>query len=686
MPGTERLPEGWPGWPEGKQFALLLTHDVEGPGGLEKCRQLMQLEKRLGFRSSFNFIPEGDYQVSPELREELRQHGFEVGVHDLEHDGKLYRGRQDFARKAERINRHLKEWGAVGFRSGFMLRNLDWLHDLNIQYDTSTFDTDPFEPQSEGCNTIFPFWVRHSESGHTAGAAGYVELPYTLPQDSTLFLIFREKTMEIWCRKLEWIARHGGMALVNVHPDYASFSGERSSREKYSIDIYESWLRHVAEKYSGKYWNPCPAELATWYAKQYPLNTGRVAAGSPIYATSDVLRGRRAAVILFSYYPADPRPRRAAEAMVEAGMAVDLFCLSESTSDPAEETVGGVRIFRHPLQRHRGSKGDYLWQYGRFLLAAFWFLSRRSLGRGYDVVHIHNMPDILAFAALIPKLRGAGIILDLHDPMPELMMSIYGLESNHWMVRLLRCLERWSIGFADLVLTPNLAFKTLFISRSCGAEKIQIVMNSPQPTIFDPDRFGPDAVRQDAPGAFRIMHHGSIVSRHGVDLLVQAVARLRATIPEVQLDIYGSRTPFLDTVLDLARRLGVADIVHYHGAKAQSEIAQAIRSCHVGVVPNRRSPFTEINFPTRLFEYLALHRPVIAPATQGIRDYFSPEQLLMFEPDNLDDLVAKILWVRSHPGAVPDLVARGLHVYRENLWQGEQARFLKHVAALVSAD
>ncbi|HEX4644654.1 MAG TPA: hypothetical protein VH598_03525, partial [Verrucomicrobiae bacterium] len=148
-------PAGWPGWPEGKKFAFVLTHDVEGADGVAKCQQLMQLEQELGFRSSFNFIPEGDYRVTPELRQELGRNGFEVGVHDLRHDGKLYWTRQDFSENARRINRYLKEWGASGFRSGFMLHNLDWLHELNVQYDASTFDTDPFEPQPDAAHTIF---------------------------------------------------------------------------------------------------------------------------------------------------------------------------------------------------------------------------------------------------------------------------------------------------------------------------------------------------------------------------------------------------------------------------------------------------------------------------------------------------------------------------------------------------
>ena len=146
MPGSEQLPDGWPGWPGGKEFAFVLTHDVESAVGLRKCRQLMELDLEFGFRSSFNFVPEGDYRVSRELREELAQNGFEVGIHDLRHDGRLFVSRREFNRRAARINGYLREWGASGFRSGFMLHKLDWLHDLDIQYDSSTFDTDPFEP------------------------------------------------------------------------------------------------------------------------------------------------------------------------------------------------------------------------------------------------------------------------------------------------------------------------------------------------------------------------------------------------------------------------------------------------------------------------------------------------------------------------------------------------------------
>jgi len=252
----------------------------------------MQLDLEFGFRSSFNFVPEGDYSVPRQLREELTQNGFEVGIHDLRHDGRLYQSHREFCQRAIRINRYLGQWAAAGFRSAFMLHKLDWLHELDIRYDASTFDTDPFEPQPEGRHTIFPFWVpapgnqRSDDRGqmtedrrqrsddrpchlplatcHSAAQrSGYVELPYTLPQDFTLFVLLRENTAGIWQRKLDWIAEHGGMALFITHPDYMAFSDKRSNTAgEYPFELYKQFLEYVRSRYSGQYWQALPREVA----------------------------------------------------------------------------------------------------------------------------------------------------------------------------------------------------------------------------------------------------------------------------------------------------------------------------------------------------------------------------------------------------------------------------------------
>ena len=262
-----RVPTGWPGWPDGKQFAFVLTHDVEGEKGLAQCRQLAEVDKAFGFRSSFNFVPDGEYRLPDSLRTLLNEEGFEIGVHDLHHDGSLYRSSESFHAQAKHINQYLRSWGAVGFRAGFMFHNLEWLKELEVSYDASTFDTDPFEPQPDGVGTIFPFWVQSS------GDKGYIELPYTLPQDSTMFLLLQEKTIDVWIKKLEWVADHGGMVLVNVHPDYINFQGNAQAGE-FPVGLYEGLLKHVATKYGDSCWHALPRDVAAYAARFKPsLNT-----------------------------------------------------------------------------------------------------------------------------------------------------------------------------------------------------------------------------------------------------------------------------------------------------------------------------------------------------------------------------------------------------------------------------
>ncbi len=249
-------PPGWGGWPQGKGFAVVLTHDVETAEGQARCRELAELERSLGFRSSFNFVPER-YRVDPELRRWLGENGFEVGVHGLTHDGKYFSSPGVFRERALRINRYLKEWGAEGFRAPSMLHDLDALHQLDILYDASTFDTDPFEPQADGVGTIFPFVVKGPP-----GRPGYVELPYTLPQDFTLFCLMGEKGIGIWKQKLAWVAERGGMAMVIVHPDYIDFGPGGSRTDRYPVSRYADLLQHIRSTYQGRYLQPLPREVA----------------------------------------------------------------------------------------------------------------------------------------------------------------------------------------------------------------------------------------------------------------------------------------------------------------------------------------------------------------------------------------------------------------------------------------
>ena len=269
-----KLPSTWSGWPDGKRFALVLTHDVETAVGQQRCPRLAEMEQQFGFRSCWLFVPER-YAVSAGLRQYLAANGFEIGVHGLRHDGKLFASRREFERRSARVNMYLRNWQAVGFRSPCAYRNLDWIGDLQIEYDSSTFDTDPYEPQPDGMGTIFPFWVPHNGNGST----GYVELPYTIPQDWTVFVLLRERGIQLWKRKLDWIVEKGGMALMIVHPDYLYFDEAQSRYDNYPAAYYREFLEYIKQRYEGQYWHALPREVARFWAQRY---------GSPVCPASGV--------------------------------------------------------------------------------------------------------------------------------------------------------------------------------------------------------------------------------------------------------------------------------------------------------------------------------------------------------------------------------------------------------------
>ena len=221
-----------------------------------------EFRKRFGIQICFFFVP-GICKNCLAIQSKLKRNKFEVGIHGLFHDGKLYQSRKIFLKRAARINHFISKWKSVGFRSPAMHHNLKWINDLNILYDASTFDVDPFEPQSDGVGTIFPFIVKDGISGKK-----YVELPYTLPQDFTIFILMRHKNIDVWKRKLDWIVKNGGMALVITHPDYMNFGKSRLSVDEYPVKYYLDFLFYIKTRYENQYWHALPREIAQFWAKK----------------------------------------------------------------------------------------------------------------------------------------------------------------------------------------------------------------------------------------------------------------------------------------------------------------------------------------------------------------------------------------------------------------------------------
>jgi len=401
-------------------------------------------------------------------------------------------------------------------------------------------------------------------------------------------------------------------------------------------------------------------------------------------AAPSPLRGKHAAMVLFSFYPEDPRPRRAAEALISAGMSVDLICLRESKEDAKREVFNGVDVRRVPVNKRRGSVLGYLYQYSAFLLMSSWIIAVRSLSRRYDLVYVNNMPDFLVLSGLFPKLFGAKVLLDIHDPMPELMMTIFELPEDARSVDLLKLQEKWSIRLADSVVTVNKACARIFAARSCASQKITVVMNSPDENIFQfRDVHLSNTPRGNKP--FVIMYHGSLVERNGLELAIKAFARVRSTIPNAELRIYGSRNPFLDRMMEMVKKQGMEGSVHYLGPKPLEKIVEAIEESDVGVIPNLRNIFTELNTPTRIFEYLALGKPVITPNAPGITDYFDEESLVFFELGDDADLARKIEFVFNRPERAVEITKRGQEVHQAHMWREERMKLIGLMTRLLSS-
>ena len=402
----------------------------------------------------------------------------------------------------------------------------------------------------------------------------------------------------------------------------------------------------------------------------------------PAVTPGSRLAGKRTGMVVFSHYPADPRPRRAAEALLKEGMQIDLICEGDG-KQPKREILDGLEIIRIPIKHRRGGALSYAYQYFAFIFISAVILGWRTLRRRYDLVYVHNMPDILVLSAIVPKLFGAKVILDQHDPMPELMRTIFGMEENSFAVRVIRRLEKWSIAYADLVITVNVACQRIFSERSCRVEKIGVVMNSPDGDIF-PYRAARSYPLRKSGEPVVLIYHGSLVERNGLELAVEALALIHESIPTVELRVYGRSTPYLEQVMEKARGLGLDGKVHYLGPKTLEELVHEIESADVGVIPNQRNTFTDINTPTRIFEYLALGKPVIAPSTQGIQDYFDSESLLYFESGNAQDLAEKIAYAATHAAEVRELAERGQQVYRAHSWQQERETLVGLVAGLLN--
>jgi glycosyltransferase involved in cell wall biosynthesis len=351
---------------------------------------------------------------------------------------------------------------------------------------------------------------------------------------------------------------------------------------------------------------------------------------------------RRHCMVVFAHYPhAETRVQREAEALVEHGYEVDVICLRTREED-AVATHNGVAISRLPMTR--GESGSLVAQfldYVIFFVFAFMRLTRLHLQRHYDVVQVHNLPDFLVFAALVPKLTGARVIVDLHDLMPEFYKGRLGNAANSFLLRLILLQERLSCRFADHVITVSEHWRQLLIRRGVPPDKCSVVMNLADPRIFQPLSAYETAPKDD--GRFRLFYHGTFAARYGLDLVLQAMDRVRHEIPEIHLTLVGHGES-LRVLERLADDLKLReDHIEFRPIVPAEQLPPLVAAANAGVVPYRNDVFTDSLLPTKLMEYAAMGLPCIVARTSAISDYFDKTMVQFFTPGDVDELAHCIL-------------------------------------------
>ncbi|HKC91300.1 MAG TPA: glycosyltransferase family 4 protein [Candidatus Limnocylindria bacterium] len=380
------------------------------------------------------------------------------------------------------------------------------------------------------------------------------------------------------------------------------------------------------------------------------------------------------------YFPVDERVNREVDALVRAGHEVDIVCAT-MPGQPRFERIGSVSVHRLPLTRRRAGLLRYVFEWASFQVVATVFVAALHLRRRYQVVQANTLPDWLVFAAIVPKLLGARVLLDLHECMPEYAATMYRLPLRHPVIRLLKAVERASIAFADGVVTCTDQMRERFMERGAPGEKIAVALNSCDEERLDPGRYSSQARRAD--GRFVLVCHGTVDRNFGIDLVVRAVALLKDRVPALRLEIYGEGRQRLELEA-LARDLGVEDRVWFSRRfLSMSELLPHIADADVGVVAIRRDAFRDLTHCNKMYELIAMRKPVIISRTRAVEAYFGDDCFQLFESDNEHDLARAILEMHADPDRRERLVERASSRAEPYRWIHQRERYLGAVGRLL---
>ncbi len=373
----------------------------------------------------------------------------------------------------------------------------------------------------------------------------------------------------------------------------------------------------------------------------------------------------RVCMVAYSFYEGDNRVRRYAESLARRGDQVDAIALRQNDS-PRYVRVKGVDVYK--IQRRTPNekrKYDYLLRLSTFFVRSAWTLTHRHLAKRYDLVHVHSIPDFEVFAALFAKLAGARVILDIHDIVPELYASKFGVSRTSPLFRLLLTVERLSAAFADHVIIANDIWHERIISRSISADKCSVIMNYPDPELFREIRRIRDTKR------FVLLYPGTLSRHQGIDVAIRAVGLIRERLPHVELHIYGAGTDE-QWYRRMVEDYGLEDHVHFMGLAPIDRIAAIMAQADIGVEPKRAEAFSNEAFSTKILEFMMAGVPVIASDTTVHKRYIGEELVRYFRSGDAYELAAAIEQLHGDPGLRQEYIDRGRRFMDDYNWEARK--------------
>jgi glycosyltransferase involved in cell wall biosynthesis len=380
-------------------------------------------------------------------------------------------------------------------------------------------------------------------------------------------------------------------------------------------------------------------------------------------------------LVVQSDYQADPRVRRKAEALVAEGYSVDVLAL-RSPGGEKSYTLNGVTVRTVSLGKKRGSLARYLFEYAAFFCWTFFRVPLQMRRRQYAVVDVNTLPDFLIFAPVLARLMGATLVLDMHEITPEFCMSKYGVGEHHWMVRLMKWLEKRSIDFADYVITINEPIQDLLIGRGLRSSKSTVVMNSADEARFEaePVLVSPanNATGRDS---FVMMYHGTLTRTYGVDIAIEAFGMALRDIPGAELWILGSG-PEEAALQRLISDRGLAHEAKMFGPVPLAQIPGWLRRCDLGILSMRRDALLDFASPNKLAEFIIMGKPVAISRLKATRHNYSESALAYFEPNDPADLARQMVRLYRDAGLRATLAENARAEYAPMRWDVMRQRYL----------